>query len=148
MIMYFAIPFALIGVIWTLLTTGHRLSVPSFIGLIMLVGIVAKNGIILIDYINTLRARGMGVREAVMTGGRTRLRPVLMTAFAAFFGLLPLAIRGGEASEFWRPLAAPAAGGLLVSTFITLIFVPTLYSVFEERAERKKAVKGNGENGK
>jgi CzcA family heavy metal efflux pump len=148
MIMYFAIPFALIGVIWTLLMTGHRLSVPSFIGLIMLVGIVAKNGIILIDYINTLRARGMGVREAVMTGGRTRLRPVLMTAFAAFFGLLPLAIRGGEASEFWKPLAAPAAGGLLVSTFITLIFVPTLYSVFEERAERKKAMKENREDGK
>lgn len=143
MIMYFAIPFALIGVIWTLLMTGHRLSVPSFIGLIMLVGIVAKNGIILIDYINILRARGMSVREAVMTGGRTRLRPVLMTAFAAFFGLLPLAIRGGEASEFWQPLAAPAAGGLFVSTFITLIFVPTLYSVFEERAERKKRTRGS-----
>jgi HAE1 family hydrophobic/amphiphilic exporter-1 len=145
MIMYFAIPFALIGVIWTLLITGHRLSVPSFIGLIMLVGIVAKNGIILIDYINTLRARGMGVREAVMTGGRTRLRPVLMTAFAAFFGLLPLAVQGGEGSDFWQPLAAPAAGGLFVSTFITLIFVPTLYSVFEERTERKKTMKGNGE---
>lgn len=148
MIMYFAIPFALIGVIWTLLITGHRLSVPSFIGLIMLVGIVAKNGIILIDYINTLRARGMGVREAVMTGGRTRLRPVLMTAFAAFFGLLPLAIQGGEGSDFWQPLAAPAAGGLFVSTFITLIFVPTLYSVFEERMERKKAMKGNEEGGR
>lgn len=150
LIMYFAIPFALIGVIWTLMLTGHRLSVPSFIGLIMLVGIVAKNGIILIDYINILRARGMGVREAVVTGGRTRLRPVLMTAFAAFFGLLPLAVRGGEASEFWQPLAAPAAGGLLVSTFITLIFVPTLYSVFEERTERRKreARNANGEIGK
>lgn len=148
MIMYFAIPFALIGVIWTLLITGHRLSVPSFIGLIMLVGIVAKNGIILIDYINTLRSRGMGVREAVMTGGRTRLRPVLMTAFTTFFGLLPLAIRGGEASEFWQPLAAAAAGGLLVSTFITLIFVPTLYSVFEERTEREKAMKENKEVGR
>jgi HAE1 family hydrophobic/amphiphilic exporter-1 len=145
MIMYFAIPFALIGVIWTLLITGHRLSVPSFIGLIMLVGIVAKNGIILIDYINTLRARGMGVREAVMTGGRTRLRPVLMTAFSTFFGLLPLAIQGGEGSDFWQPLATPAAGGLLVSTFITLIFVPTLYSVFEERTERKKTMKRNEE---
>jgi CzcA family heavy metal efflux pump len=150
LIMYFAIPFALVGVIWTLLITGHRLSVSSFIGLIMLVGIVAKNGIILIDYINILRARGMSVRDAVMTGGRTRLRPVLMTAFAAFFGLLPLAIRGGEGSEFWQPLAAPAAGGLLVSTFITLIFVPTLYSVFEERTERKKekAMKRNEETGK
>ena len=148
LIMYFAIPFALTGVIWTLLITGHRLSVPSFIGLIMLVGIVAKNGIILIDYINTLRARGMSVKEAVMIGGRTRLRPVLMTAFAAFFGLLPLAIRGGEASEFWQPLAAPAAGGLFVSTFITLIFVPTLYSVFEERAERKKTTRGSEGGGK
>jgi len=148
LIMYFAIPFALTGVIWTLLITGHRLSVPSFIGLIMLVGIVAKNGIILIDYINTLRARGMSVKEAVMIGGRTRLRPVLMTAFAAFFGLLPLAIRGGEASEFWQPLAAPAAGGLVVSTFITLIFVPTLYSVFEERAERKKKTRGSEGDGK
>ena len=148
LIMYFAIPFALTGVIWTLLITGHRLSVPSFIGLIMLVGIVAKNGIILIDYINTLRARGMSVKEAVMIGGRTRLRPVLMTAFAAFFGLLPLAIRGGEASEFWQPLAAPAAGGLVVSTFITLIFVPTLYSVFEERAESKKKTRGSEGDGK
>jgi len=148
LIMYFAIPFAMVGVIWTLLLTGHRLSVPSFIGLIMLVGIVAKNGIILIEYINILRARGMSVREAVMTGGRTRLRPVLMTAFTTFFGLLPLALRGGEGSEFWRPLAAPAAGGLLVSTFITLLFVPTLYAVFEERTEKKKAKKApQEENG-
>jgi len=145
LVMYFAIPFAMVGVIWTLLLTGHRLSVPSFIGLIMLVGIVAKNGIILIEYINILRARGMSVREAVMTGGRTRLRPVLMTAFTTFFGLLPLALRGGEGSEFWRPLAAPAAGGLLISTFITLLFVPTLYAVLEERMERKKARKANQE---
>jgi HAE1 family hydrophobic/amphiphilic exporter-1 len=71
-----------------------------------------------------------------------------MTAFAAFFGLLPLAIQGGEGSDFWQPLAAPAAGGLFVSTFITLIFVPTLYSVFEERLERKKAMKGNEEGGR
>lgn len=138
LIMYFAIPFAITGLIWTLFITGHRLSVPSFIGMIMLVGIVAKNGIILIDYINILRARGMNVREAVVTGGRTRLRPVLMTAFSTFFGLLPLALRGGEASEFWQPLAAPAAGGLLISTLITLIFVPTLYAAFEERTEKKK----------
>lgn len=138
LIMYFAIPFAITGLIWTLFITGHRLSVPSFIGLIMLVGIVAKNGIILIDYINVLRARGMSVREAVMAGGRTRLRPVLMTAFSTFFGLLPLALRGGEAAEFWQPLAAPAAGGLLISTLITLIFVPTLYAAFEERTEKKQ----------
>ncbi len=148
LIMYFAIPFALVGVVWTLFLSGHRLSVPSYIGLIMIVGIVAKNGIILIDYINILRARGMSVRDAVMNGGRARLRPVLMTACATFFGLLPLAIRGGEGSEFWRPLATPVAGGLVVSTLITLLFVPTLYSIFEERAERKKAMKGEWENGK
>jgi len=145
LIMYFAIPFAISGLIWTLFITGHRLSVPSFIGLIMLVGIVAKNGIILIDYINILRARGMSVSEAVMTGGRTRLRPVLMTAFSTFLGLLPLALRGGEAAEFWQPLAAPAAGGLLISTLITLIFVPTLYAAFEERTEKKKAKKLSAE---
>jgi len=100
------------------------------------VGIVVNNAIVLISYINILRAKGLSVREAVTKGGSARLRPVLMTAATTIFALLPLALSTGEGAESWRPFAITIIGGLLVSTLITLVFIPTLYSVFEEKIEK------------
>jgi HAE1 family hydrophobic/amphiphilic exporter-1 len=132
-IILFSIPFAMIGVVWAMLITRQIFTIDTFIGLIMLVGIVVNNAIILISYINILRARGLSVREAVTLGGRTRLRPVLMTTTTTVLALLPLALSTGEGHEFWRPFGIALIGGLLVSTLVTLVFVPTLYSIFEER---------------
>ncbi|MGQ9853632.1 MAG: efflux RND transporter permease subunit, partial [Candidatus Oleimicrobiaceae bacterium] len=116
------------------------LSVNAFIGMIMLVGIVVNNAIVLVDYTNLLRARGMSVGEAVETAGQRRLRPVLMTALTTIFGLLPLALSRSEGSETWVPLGVAVIGGLTVSTVITLVFVPTLYSIVEARLKRAHAV--------
>lgn len=137
-IILFSIPFAMIGVIWALLLTRQIFSVDTFIGVIMLVGIVVNNGIVLISYINILRARGLSVKEAVTQGGQSRLRPVLMTAATTILAMLPLALSTGEGSESWRPFGIAIIGGLLISTLITLVFVPTLYSVFEERIKKRK----------
>jgi multidrug efflux pump subunit AcrB len=137
-IIFFSIPFGIIGVIWAMFLTGQPLSVISFIGLTMLVGIVVNNAIVLIDYINILRKRRLSVREAIVRGGRDRLRPVLMTAFTTIFGMLPLALSTGESSEMWNNMRTTVIGGFLVSTFITLIFVPTLYAIFEERIKIKR----------
>jgi len=137
-IIFFSIPFGIIGVIWAMVLTGQPLSVISFIGLIMLLGIVVNNAIVLIDYINILRKRRFSVRDAVVQGGKNRLRPVLMTAFTTIFGMLPLALSTGEGSEMWNTMGTTVIGGLLVSTFITLFFVPTLYAIFEERVKNRR----------
>ena len=129
------------GALWAFVLTGQTLSVLSFIGVIMLVGIVVKNGIVLVDYTNILRARGLGVTDAVRQAGRHRLRPVLMTALTTMLGMVPLAMSRGEGAEMWNALATAVIGGLAVSTVITLIFVPTLYAVFEEGRERRLARK-------
>lgn len=135
-VILFSIPFAVTGVIWALLITGKTLNIISFVGMIMLVGIVVNNAIVLVDYINIMRARGFGLREAILVTGPRRLRPVLMTAFTTIFALLPLALRTGEGSELWSPLAVSVIGGLLVSTLVTLVFVPVMYSIFEARVKR------------
>jgi HAE1 family hydrophobic/amphiphilic exporter-1 len=109
----------------------------SFLGLIMLMGIVVNNAIVLVDYTNIMRKRGMELYEAVVTAGRRRLRPVLMTAFTTIFGMLPLALMRSTGAEVWRPLGVSMVGGLLVSTLVTLVLVPTLYSIFEGRRERR-----------
>ncbi len=140
-IILFAIPFALVGAIWAFVITGQSLSVLSFIGVIMLVGIVVKNGIVLVDYINILRARGQSVTDAVREGSRHRLRPVLMTAITTMLGMMPLAMSRSQGSEMWNALATAVIGGLAFSTVITLLFVPTLYAVFEEGRERRLARK-------
>ena len=132
-IILFSIPFAMIGVVWVHLIFRQIFTLNSFIGLIMLVGIVVNNAIVLISYINILRARGLPIREAIKEGGRMRLRPILMTTFTTFFGLMPLVLSTGEGSEEWVVLGLTVMGGLLVSALITLVFVPTLYSIFEER---------------
>jgi HAE1 family hydrophobic/amphiphilic exporter-1 len=136
-IIMFSVPFSITGVIWGLFVTGYTLSLISFVGMIMLVGIVVNNAIVLVDYTNILRARGVPVHEAILTACRRRFRPVLMTALTTMLGLLPLAMSAGEGSETWAPLGVSVISGLFVSTVITLVFVPTLYALFEERRNRK-----------
>jgi CzcA family heavy metal efflux pump len=135
-VIMFSVPLGMVGVVWMLFLTNTTLSVTSFEGVIVMVGIVVSNGILLVDYINRLRKRGVDLHEAVIRGSRTRLRPIFMTTFATVLGLIPMAIGiGGEDSQ--APLAISVIGGLTMSTFLTLIFVPTLYTVFEQRFKRK-----------
>ncbi|MEV4762311.1 efflux RND transporter permease subunit [Micromonospora chokoriensis] len=136
LILLISIPFASTGAIGLLLITGTPLGVPALIGVLMLVGIVVTNAIVLLDLINQYRAQGMGVREAVVEGGRRRLRPILMTAVATIFALLPMALGlTGEGGFISQPLAVVVIGGLLSSTLLTLILVPTLYSMVEHTKE-------------
>jgi len=106
--------------------------------MVMLMGIVVNNAIVLISYINILRARGLEIKNAITQSGKERLRPVLMTTITTLAGLLPLALSRGEGSETWNPLGITMIGGLTVSTFITMLFVPTLYAVFESRLKSNK----------
>jgi len=122
--------FAFSGVFLILWITGHTLNIMSMIGAIMLIGIVVKNGIVLIDYITLNRERGMSIRRAVIDGGRSRLRPVVMTTLTTILGMVPMAIGSGEGAEMWRPMGVAVIGGLTFSTILTLLFVPVLYCVF------------------
>ena len=142
-IIMFSVPLGLIGVLWALFLTETNLSVTSFMGVIMMAGIVVSNGILLVDYTNRLRGRGMELQEAVILGGRTRLRPILMTTLCTILGLIPMAIGLGEGSESNAPMAIAVIGGLSISTVLTLIFIPTLYTIFETRFKRKIAPEGN-----
>ena len=126
-IIMFSIPFAFVGVIWAFMLTGTVLNLMSFIGIIMLVGIVVKNAIVLVDYTKQLQSGGTELVEAVLTAGRTRLRPVLMTSLTTIFGMVPLAISGGEGAEIWNTLGITVIGGLLVSLIVTLLLIPLLY---------------------
>ena len=136
LILLVSIPFAATGAIGLLLATGTPLGVPALIGVLMLVGIVVTNAIVLLDLINQYRAQGMGVREAVVEGGRRRLRPILMTAVATIFALLPMALGlTGEGGFISQPLAVVVIGGLLSSTLLTLVLVPTLYTMVEHTKE-------------
>jgi multidrug efflux pump subunit AcrB len=135
-IIMFTVPLGMVGVVWALFFTNTTLSVTSFEGVIVMIGIVVSNGILLVDYTNRLRKSGTELHEAVITAGRTRLKPILMTTLATVLGLIPLALGvGGESSQ--APLAIAVIGGLTASTFLTLLFVPTLYTVFEERFRAK-----------
>ena len=124
----FSVPLAAIGVVFGLVVTGTPLSVPGFIGLIMLAGIVVNNAIVLVDYVNRLRAEGMERTEALVQAGRTRLRPILMTTLTTVLGMLPLALGIGEGSEVQVPLAVVVIFGLTFSTFLTLVVVPIMYT--------------------
>ena len=132
-IILFAIPFTLVGVILAFLITGTTLSVVTFIGLIMLVGIVVNNGIVLVDYSNMLVRRGYTIRDAVMESGRSRLRPVLMTSMTTILGMLPMALSRGMGKELYAPLGITIIGGLLISMLVTLILVPTAYAAMHQR---------------
>lgn len=137
-IVMFSVPFTFTGVILAFLITRTTLNVVTYLGVIMLMGIVVNNAIVLISYIIILRQRGYSLVDAITLGGKDRLRPVLMTTITTFAGLLPLAILRGEGSEVWQPLGITMLGGLAASTFITLLFVPTLYAIFETRFKLKE----------
>ncbi|WIX89324.1 efflux RND transporter permease subunit [Amycolatopsis sp. DG1A-15b] len=140
LILLVSIPFAATGAIGLLLATGTALGLPSLIGMLMLVGIVVTNAIVLIDLINQYRAEGMSVADAVTEGGRRRLRPILMTAAATIFALVPMALGiTGQGGFIGQPLAIVVIGGLVSSTLLTLVLVPTLYTMVETRKERRKA---------
>ena len=133
MIIMISIPFSFTGSILSLLMFGHPLNVMGIIGGIMLIGIVVKNGIILIEYINVNRDRGLSITYSVVDAGRSRLRPVLMTAATTGLGMLPLALALGQGSEFWQTMGISVIGGLVLSTVLTLVIVPTLYAIFAMR---------------
>jgi len=132
----FSVPMGLIGVFWALYLTNTTLSTTSFMGIIMMVGIVVSNGVLLVEYINERRRHGEPMHLAVPRAGRIRLRPILMTTLTTVAGLLPMALAFGVGTEANQPLAIAVIGGLLVSTFFTLILIPTLYVMFEERFPR------------
>jgi HAE1 family hydrophobic/amphiphilic exporter-1 len=138
LILLVSIPFAATGAIGLLIVTGTPMGVPAMIGMLMLIGIVVTNAIVLIDLINQYRKQGYGVVEAVIEGGRHRLRPILMTALATIFALLPMALGvTGEGGFIAQPLAVVVIGGLITSTLLTLLLVPTLYTMLELRKERR-----------
>ena len=140
-IIMFTIPFAVSGVFIALWLTDTPLSLIALIGAIMLVGIVTKNGIVLVDYMNLLVERGAKLNDAVIAGGKSRLRPVLMTSLTTILGMVPMSLGLGEGSEIWQPMGIAVVGGLLVSTLLTLFIVPSLYAMLEGRKERKEARK-------
>jgi HAE1 family hydrophobic/amphiphilic exporter-1 len=129
-----SLPLATVGALAALTLTGNTLNLYSFMGLIMLMGLVAKNAILLVDYTNTLRDRGYTRNEALIEAGRTRLRPILMTTCTMVFAMLPLAIKFGTGSEERSPMATVLVGGLVTSTLLTLIFVPTMYTFLDDFA--------------
>lgn len=131
-----SVPLSAIGMVLMLFLTGRAFGLTAFIGLLMLIGIVVKNGILLVDYTNQLRGRGMPRREAILTAAPTRLRPILMTTLAAILGMLPLAIGVGHGSEIYVPLATAVIGGLATSTMLTLFIVPTVYTLFDDLSRR------------
>lgn len=132
----FSVPLGFIDVIWVLFITGNTLSVISFLGIIMMVGLVVSNTIILIDYINRLRRDGVNLKESVAKAARVRLRPILITSLTTIFGLIPMALGFGEGAEAYSSLAISVIRGLLASTILTLIFIPTPYFSIEKWRSR------------
>jgi HAE1 family hydrophobic/amphiphilic exporter-1 len=140
-IIMLTVPMGLIGAFWILLATGNTLSIISGIGILVLIGIGVNDAIVKVEYSNQLRQTGMGVREAVLTASRVRLRPILMTTFTTVFGVLPMAIMSQPGSELQRPLALVIVGGLLCTTLLTLILIPVCYEILENMREKRKAGK-------
>lgn len=140
-IIMMSVPFAISGVVLALLVTATNLNIIGALGVILLVGIVVKNGIVLVDYINLMRDRGYELNEAIALSGESRLRPVLMTALTTILGMIPMAMSTSEGSEIWVPMGIVVIGGLLVSTVVTLIIVPVLYSFMARSGERNKEAK-------
>jgi HAE1 family hydrophobic/amphiphilic exporter-1 len=130
-VVLFSLPFAFVGVAWALFLLGHSLNIIVFLGMLLLIGVVVNNAIVLVDYTNILRARGLSMADAIRQAGELRLRPVLMTALTTVLALVPMAFGKGQGSEVWNPLGVTILGGLLVSTLVTLVIVPVMYSIFE-----------------
>jgi HAE1 family hydrophobic/amphiphilic exporter-1 len=137
-VIMFSIPFAFTGVVLALLITGTTLSLVAALGAVLLIGIVVKNGIVLIDFTNLMRDRGLDLYEAIAVSGKSRLRPVLMTAATTILGMLPLALSTGEGAELWRPMGITVIGGLTFSTLVTMIVVPVMYGLLAHHGERNK----------
>ncbi|MBR6831339.1 MAG: efflux RND transporter permease subunit, partial [Tidjanibacter sp.] len=137
----FTILFAVPGVAVALYITNLPLSLVALLGAIMLVGIVVKNGIVMVDYTDLLVERGVSVDDAAVAAGKSRLRPVLMTSLTTILGMLPMAIGIGSGSEMWQPMGVSIIGGLLISTFMTLLALPSLYSIFVGRMVKNKKKK-------
>jgi len=150
-IIMFSIPFAFTGVILAHLLTGITMSVISMVGGVMLVGIVVKNAIVMVDYINLMRERGLKLNDAIVVSGKSRLRPVLMTSLTTILGMLPLALSKGSGSEIWSPMGIAVIGGLVFSTMVTLLLIPVVYHMMLRRSEQKEKqakynfLNGNGE---
>ncbi|NCC98970.1 MAG: efflux RND transporter permease subunit [Bacteroidia bacterium] len=144
-IIMMSVPFAITGVIFALLITKTSLDMIGALGVVMLVGIVVKNGIVLVDYTNLMRDRGYELNKAIEMSGASRLRPVLMTALTTILGMVPMALSSGEGSEMWQPMGIVVIGGLLVSTIVTLIVVPVLYAIMSKHGERNKEGKARKE---
>ena len=134
----FTVPLGLIGVFGLFLVTGDTLSLPSGLGIIILAGIVVNNGIVLVDYVNRLRVRGSSREDAIVEGAMTKLRPMLLTAVVAIMGMFPMAISKGEGAEMRAPIALAVIGGMMVSTFLMLVVIPTLYSIFDDLGHHTK----------
>ena len=140
-IIMFAIPFSFTGVFLALFLTGTTLSIIAGMGAVLLIGIVVKNGIVMVDFINLMRDRGLELNEAIVVSGKSRLRPVLMTAMTTMLGMLPMALSRGEGSEIWSPLGISVVGGLFFSTLVTLVLIPAIYAVLSRHGERNKKKK-------
>jgi HAE1 family hydrophobic/amphiphilic exporter-1 len=136
LVIMLTIPLAAVGAVLTLFMLEVNLSIVVFLGLIMLAGIVVNNAIVLVDYINTLRVRGMERTEAIVAAGRVRLRPILMTTATTVLGLLPMALGLGEGAEIRTPMALAVIGGLLSSTALTLLVIPVVYALVDGLSER------------
>ena len=145
-VIMFSIPFAFTGVFIGLALTNTPLGVMALVGLLMLIGIVVKNGIVLIDYTILCRERGMTIRDSVVTAGKSRLRPILMTTLTTVLGMIPMAVGTGEGAEMWRSLGMTVAWGLSVSTLVTLVLIPILYSCFASFGEWRKNRKMKKQN--
>jgi len=134
----FTVPLGMIGVIVILLFTGDTLSLPSLLGVIILAGVVVNSGIVLVDYVNQLRTRGLSKDEAIIEGSKTKLRAILLTAIVAIVGMLPMAVSRGVGAEMRAPIALSVIGGMVVSTFLMLVIIPTLYSIFDDLGKHTK----------
>jgi multidrug efflux pump subunit AcrB len=145
LIIFFSIPLLFIGVIWIYILRGQSMTMFSMVGIVALVGVVVNNGIILVDYTNTLRARGMNLREACLEAGRRRLRPIMMTGFSTILAMTPIAFFPGAGAETIQPIGQTFVGGLSVSFFMTLLVTPVMYSLLNSRQEKRKTVKAAGE---
>ena len=146
-VIMFSLPFAVLGVVIGLAITGTPMNIMAMLGILMLIGIVVNNGIVLVDYTILCRERGMSVVDAVVTAGRSRLRPILMTTLTTVLGMIPMAVGNGVGSEMWNSLGMSVAWGLSFSTLITLILIPTLYAVFAFTGEERKIKKSmNAQN--
>lgn len=137
-VIMFSIPFAFTGVVVALFITNTTLSLVAALGAVLLIGIVVKNGIVLIDFTNLMRDRGLELNEAIAVSGKSRLRPVLMTAATTILGMLPLALSTGEGAELWKPMGITVIGGLIFSTIVTMVVVPVMYGLLAQRGGRNK----------